>query len=280
MKDSFNMITKSKPAIDLIGEARCTGCSACANACKQSAIEMILSLEGFYRPQIDRSRCNECGICVQECPVLATERGDMTRAPWTDPKAFAAWSRNEAIHLASSSGGAFTELARLFIQRGGVVFGCGWTDDWTPTHVIARTEQDLALFRGSKYVPSSVSDALAETIRLCRNGTPVLFSGTPCQVAAARRLVTQRGEEYLTTCEVVCHGVPSLRLFRAYLQWLFGGDAVREFSFRQKSLGWQTVVAVSRGGRVHQVPLAADPFGRLALVYHLPLMEACFRCVF
>lgn len=270
----------SKPAFDLIGDARCTGCAACANVCERSATIMQMSAEGFYRPQVDRAMCNNCGVCARKCPVIAEERGDLQRVPWSEPHAFAAWSRDESIHLGSSSGGAFTELARAFLRRGGVVVGCGWSENWTPMHTCTRSEDELVAFRGSKYIPSSIGNILSEVVQFCKNGVPVLFSGTPCQVAAVKRLVPARAEEHLLTCEVICHGVPSLRLFQSYLHWLFPGDGVQEFSFRDKSLGWQTVRVVAENGKVYQSPLSADPFGRIALVYHLPLMEACFQCVF
>ena len=50
-------------------------------------------------------------------------------------------------------------------------------------------------------------------------GTAVLFSGVPCQVDGLKRYL---GKDYpnLLTCDLVCHGVPSPAVFRAYLDGL------------------------------------------------------------
>jgi len=46
----------------------CTGCGTCAVACPQTAISMVLTRYGFYKPTIDYDRCTGCGVCVKVCP--------------------------------------------------------------------------------------------------------------------------------------------------------------------------------------------------------------------
>ena len=43
----------------------CTGCSACAAVCAQSAITMQTDREGFLKPQIDTDKCMMCGVCPE-----------------------------------------------------------------------------------------------------------------------------------------------------------------------------------------------------------------------
>lgn len=269
-----------RPAIDLIGDAQCTGCSACINACSQLALELGQNSAGFYRPVVDRDKCTNCGVCALKCPVILEEQGKLERAPWIEPKAFAARSRDENIHLSSSSGGAFTEIARVILSRSGVVAGCAWGDDWMPTHILVRTDEELKELRGSKYVQSKVGVILNDIVGLCKHGIPVLFSGTPCQVAAIKHLLKPSEREHLVTCEVVCHGVPSPKVFDLYLRWLFAGGKVKNYTFRAKTKGWQTVYAQGINGKVYELPLSADPYARLGFVYHLSLMQSCFGCVF
>lgn len=269
-----------RSAIDLIGDARCTGCSACINACAQSALEFGQNSAGFYRPAVNKDKCTNCGVCALKCPVILEEQKKLEHAPWDEPKAFAAHSRDETIHLSSSSGGAFTEIAKVILNRGGVVAGCAWADNWMPTHILARTDEEVKKLRGSKYVQSRVGAILSDVVGLCKHGIPVLFSGTPCQVAAIQHLLKASEREYLATCEVVCHGVPSPKVFDLYLKWLFPDEKVEDFTFRAKTKGWQTVRVQGIDGRVYESPLAADPYGRLSLVYHLSLMQSCFNCVF
>ncbi|MBN1127097.1 MAG: Coenzyme F420 hydrogenase/dehydrogenase, beta subunit C-terminal domain [Sedimentisphaerales bacterium] len=277
---SENIVSTSNSVIDVVDDGRCTGCSACVAVCPRNALTMEMSPEGFWRPQIAREQCHNCGLCLRKCPVLLEESGDLARSPWPEPKAFAAWSCDESVRLASSSGGVFSELAKVQLKNGGAVIGCGWTDDWLPVHMIARTEHELLPLRRSKYVQSRMGEILTETLELCKEGVPVLFSGTPCQIAALKHFISLKDQDQLTTCEVICLGVPSVRVFRLYLNWLFEGELVREFSFRCKSLGLHTVKALSGSGRTYETPLSADPYGRISNVYHITLMMSCFRCVF
>ena len=47
--------------------ARCSGCSACANKCPTSAINMRYDDEGFIYPVVDESICVACGLCEKVC---------------------------------------------------------------------------------------------------------------------------------------------------------------------------------------------------------------------
>lgn len=266
--------------VDIVHDDRCTGCTVCIATCPRAALTLSLSSAGFYRPMVDRSKCNNCKLCIHKCPVIAAECGRLKRSVSVEPQAFASWSEDSDLRIGSSSGGVFSELAKAFLNEGGVVFGCCWGPNWTPMHAKATSHEGLLGMRGAKYVQSSIGDTLKEAAQLCESGVPVLYSGTPCQIAGLNLLCSQESRCYLVTCEVICHGVPSVKVFHQYLHWLFNGEAVKEYSFRSKLLGWQTVSAKSESGKKHTVQLSADPFSRLSLVYHLSLMESCFNCAF
>jgi coenzyme F420-reducing hydrogenase beta subunit len=270
-----------KPCIDIIGRERCTGCFGCKCACSTGAIEMPLDEEGFYKPVVNRAECTKCGVCQQHCPVLAYDEGRSPSNKWPEPKAFAAWTKDESLRRASSSGGMFGELARSVIDAGGSVAGCIWGPDWTPRHVLTSTWAGVGKMRGSKYVPSQVGDVYSEIInRLCQSDAPILFSGTPCQVAALEVALDQAQRERVLLAELICHGVPSLRVFHAYLKELFKGDAVVSYTFREKTFGWQSVLAESAGGRRHHLPADRDAFIRGFSVHHLYVMSSCYSCNF
>ncbi|GAJ19384.1 unnamed protein product, partial [marine sediment metagenome] len=75
--------------------------------------------EGFLVPFINNEKCIECGMCQKYCPIIEnqlTENLDI-------PISFAAWSKNAQTRIKSSSGGVFTEIAKVVINEGGVVFG-------------------------------------------------------------------------------------------------------------------------------------------------------------
>ena len=75
---------------------------------------------------------------------------------------------------------------------------------------------DIQLLQGSKYVQSDASNIYSTAIKALTNGQKVLFSGTPCQIAGMKNAVG-KNKENLFLVEVICHGVPSYRFFKRYL---------------------------------------------------------------
>ena len=108
-------------------------------------------------------------------------------------------------------------LAQKVIDEGGVVFGARFDENWDVIHDYTETESGLPAFRGSKYVQSRIGDTFIHAREFLNQGRKVLFSGTPCQIAALR-LFLRRQYENLLTIDVVCHGVPSPGVWRAYLE--------------------------------------------------------------
>ena len=50
-----------------LSKEMCTGCTACANICPVNAIKMQRDSEGFLYPEIDKSICISCELCVNNC---------------------------------------------------------------------------------------------------------------------------------------------------------------------------------------------------------------------
>lgn len=111
----------------------------------------------------------------------------------TWPRAFAARNRSEEVRRMSSSGGVFLALADEALRRGGVVYGCAYDAELRAVHVRCETMTDVLRCVGSKYVQSDLGHALRALLDDLDAGRFVLFTGTPCQVAAARRLAEGRG---------------------------------------------------------------------------------------
>lgn len=214
--------TRSEEIVDRIrqtleyinGARRCFGCGACAAACKKSAVKMELNPEGFLFPQIDSTLCVKCGACRRACPVNAPDQ-----AAASDPEFFVVRHRKPEVRQESTSGGAFSAFSDAVLARGGMVAGAVWTPDFSVRHTIAATAAERDPMRCSKYVQSDCSGVWAEVKRLLTDGREVLFTGTPCQVAALYAFLGNRPDN-LTTVDFICHGTPSPAVFKDYLNGL------------------------------------------------------------
>ncbi len=228
---------------------------------------MIPDKEGFVHPQIDTAKCVRCGRCEQVCPVL---RPHAAREPLA---VYAAKAKDDELRLQSSSGGIFSLLARQVVSNGGIVFGAGWDKSvWRVVHKSAENELELDELRGSKYVQSDTRGIYRRVKEELTTGRPVLFSGTPCQIAALRNFL---GREYdnLILVDVICHAVPSPLVWQKYLETRIrsanmtesaDGQAIRRISFRRKDCGWKRyslLLDFANGGEYRQT-LDKDPFLR------------------
>lgn len=266
--------------MELASRLTCTGCGACVDACGRSALGMKLDDEGFAVPCIDRSRCVECGACRRACPVLSP--AEKVSYPGL-PSAWAGWSSRQEMRDRSSSGGVFGELAAQVIVQGGWVAGVR-VDGVSVCHDLADTVDGVRAFVGSKYLQSEPRAIYKRVLALLREGRRVLFSGTPCQVAAMSNLAEQRGVRgALVTCDVACLGVPSRRLWQRYLDEARPG-ADQIVSFRDKQDGWLRSYAVtlstkSSGRMSRQTYEEGDLFLR-AYAGGLVMRNSCYECRF
>lgn len=207
--------------IKILNKQDCCGCSACVQRCPKQCIALHQDEEGFLYPKVDMETCIDCGLCEKVCPVLhqAEERGPL--------EVFAAKNPNEEIRHESSSGGIFTLLAEQTIDAGGVVFGVRWNEHFEAVHAYTETKEGLAAFRGSKYVQSQVGDTFKQAEQFLKEGRQVLYSGTPCQIAALK-LYLRKDYENLLVVDIICHGTPSPGVFRWYLSEEIATETARQ----------------------------------------------------
>lgn len=211
----------------------CCGCGACMNVCPVGAVSMSEDKCGYIYPKIDEKKCIRCGKCKSVCAF-------QSRQEMNEPvETFAAVSKNKVRTKKSASGGIFAAIAEEFLSKGGHVFGAAFTNDWGISHKCISTVDELHVLQGSKYAQSNTLDTFSQAKQLLEKGKRVLYSGTPCQIAGLKAFL---GKEYdnLLTIDIICHGVPSEKMLKDYLNYLSTGhkDKVDNFTFRDKSIGW------------------------------------------
>ena len=191
----------------------CTGCSACDNICPHGAIAIKPDKSGFLMPSVDESKCVGCGLCEKSCPIV----NDIELKHPEVKDAYAFWDNRTRTE--SSSGGAFSAIARWVLEHDGIVFGAAWQKDFNCCHVSCDNPEGLSALRGSKYLQSNIGETFAEARAALKQGKYVLFTDTPCQIAGLRSFLLKPYDK-LVTVDIVCHGVPSNKLFQNYIDKL------------------------------------------------------------
>ena len=260
------------PAFPLPERGSCTGCGACASGCPKGAIHMLPDREGFLYPTVTDA-CIQCGHCAHICPVRKQ------REPRPEPAVFAAWNPDAAVRQASTAGGVFPLLAEYILESGGVVFGAAFDGSQHLRHTACFRKEELWRLRGAKYVQSDLEGVFRE-VRRWLDQRAVLFSGTPCQVDGLYRYLGGRPEN-LTTCDLVCHGVPSPGVWEDMARSLEARrqQPLQAVRFRNKVAGWKDshFTAVYGDGTVDTAPLFRTEYGR-AFGRALFLRPSCYRC--
>ncbi|MDD7259841.1 MAG: Coenzyme F420 hydrogenase/dehydrogenase, beta subunit C-terminal domain [Eubacteriales bacterium] len=253
----------------------CCGCAACVQVCPKSCIAMVRDAEGFDYPKADSERCISCGLCEKVCPVSHAQA-----EPAGEPKAFAAYGPDKD-RAESSSGGIFAQLARQTLAQGGLVFGAAMAEDGkTAVHMAIDGEGDLPRLQGSKYLQSHMGNCFRQAKEALDVGRAVLFTGTPCQIEGLLHFLG-RDYENLVTADVICHGVPSEKLWQKYLNYQQHryGSRVTRVSFRDKRQGWKSfsMALTFENGKQYAKKLYFDTYLQLFL-QDLCLRPSCYAC--
>lgn len=258
----------------------CCGCQACYEACPSKCISMVSDEEGFLYPRINPADCVNCSLCERVCPQL---NSNDTKLPEAPRSCYAAISKDLQIRLLSSSGGVFSLLANKILEQNGVVFGARFDDQFAVYHSYTETPEGLPPFRGSKYAQSDLRGAYSQVRQFLQASRPVLFTGTPCQIAGLRGYLGQREYDQLYLVSVVCHGAPSPLVWKDYLYHITGGSMPTNINMRNKDKGWgpgDYRLVIRREGEEMMNTQATDTPYMRAFLTNLTLRSACYSCHF
>lgn len=253
----------------------CTGCRACEQICPSGAIKMKEDDEGFIIPKVDKTKCTNCGLCVKICPQL-----NILNIKNTNQQVIAAKSKNDEIRAKSSSGGIFSILANYVIENGGIVYGAKFDKDLNLIQKGVYDKKELDALRGSKYIQSDTLNTYKEVKQNLINKKMVLYVGTPCQIAGLKSFI---GVEYdnLITIDLICHGVPSQKLFSKYIKWIENKEKskVLSYEFRNKEKsGWGLTLKISfSDGKNKYINSNLDPYYK-SFTESKTYRECCYSC--
>lgn len=256
--------------INITNKTNCCGCEACANICPKKCITMKQDSEGFLYPVVDNNICIKCGMCTKICPIFNHRTNDYNR------KCYACFNNNIEEQLNSSSGGIFILLAKLILNKHGVVYGAAFDKNFNVHHIRISKTEDLKYLQKSKYIQSRMDTVYQEVKEDLKQNILVLFSGTSCQIEALNNFL---GKSYdtLYTQDFICHGVPSVKVWEKYLNDF---DGVKNIDFRHKNNDWKNYcVKIDSKTNNYCVNHNNDPYMK-SFLSNLNIRPSCYDCKF
>lgn len=222
--------------IKINDKSLCSGCTACKSICPRNCIVMEEDEEGFLYPAINAKKCINCGACDKVCPIKNTHFHKKDGFP----DGYLVYDSNSKWRENSAAGGGFAAIARYFIEKyHGVVFGAVYDENYRVFHTFCETTKDLYRIQKSKYVQSDLGESFANVKGFLQQNRYVLFSGTPCQIYGLKSFLKVLANSDLLYCiDLSCHGVPSPKVLKIYLQFQeqLENSKISSFKMRGKEL--------------------------------------------
>ncbi len=262
--------------ISSVKREECYGCRSCEQICPKQCISVLPDNEGFLYPSVNEGVCANCGLCVKHCPVF-NKIGD------TSPAYLGLRLKDNKELSESASGGVFAGFADYILENGGVVFGCAFDENLQAQHIKINNKAELKLIKGSKYVASNTRETYREVSEILKDYPEknVFYTGTPCQISGLYSFLGNKPEK-LFTADIICHGVPSQKLFNKYIEWLSlkANNKIIYYGFRDKDVsGWTCCGKTKTKTKTKTINGAVDPYYS-SFMRGETYRQCCYQCAF
>lgn len=266
--------------IEISNKENCCGCNACGDVCPKDSITFHVDKEGFWYPKVNMDTCIDCHLCEKVCPII--EKAEYIER-YHSPKIYAAYTIDETIRLDSTSGGIHSMLAKSIYSQHGYVGGAIYNEDHTVSHIVSSLPSQLEEIRSSKYLQSSMEGQYKEIKNLLKRGEKVFYCAAPCQIQALYKFL-RKDYDNLITCDFICRGVNSPKVFLSYMSMLekrYGSKATK-IKFKAKKWGWHnfSIRINFQNGKEYCKDRDHDLFYIGYLQYGNFARPSCYNCQF
>lgn len=256
----------------------CCGCTACAAICPVQAITFDYDSEGFLYPQIDFDKCVGCLKCEAVCAFKKDIKDPIVENQKT--KIFAAKAKNKEVVANSSSGGMFTVLSDVFLERGDIVAACKYSyesDSVVLSIISDKKSRDEA--RGSKYIQAELKNSFNKLITFLQEhkDKKALVVGTGCQIAGLDLVLKNINlRRRVVLVDLICHGAASSNLWKDYIRRIEKkqGNPLSYITFKNKRNGWEdpSIFAI-----INDTEIPIKPYSDWFYM-GWSLRESCYKC--
>ena len=263
--------------INITDKSQCTGCTACYSICGHNAITMQFDECSHIYPIVDMDKCTDCGLCEKVCPLLHKDSLPQD-VNLEELQVKAVYNKNDEVRSRSTSGGLFSLLADYIIDKGGIVCAARFDEKYHIFHDFFNSMDDVDPFRGSKYAQSDLGHVFCE-IKSYLKLRPVLFIGTPCQVAGLKKFLIKECDN-LYTCDFICMSISSGKMWDEYMADYQSSHSVKRVFFKDKRIGWhrsdwRMLIRDERGDQLCRG--GENPYF-FAYLKHYSARPSCFDC--
>lgn len=267
--------------IQIKNKVDCCGCNACGDICPTQAISFKTDIEGFWYPEVDMDKCIDCHACERVCPIINIDK--LKHNDFEKPECHSIQNKNLDDLFDSTSGSAFSALAKKMYKLGGYVGGAIFNEDYSVSEFISSDKADLEKIRNSKYVQSDSQGFYKQVRDLVKRGEKILLCGLPCQMAAVRSFL-KKDYENLIIVDLICLGINSPKILRGYLDYLEDKhhSKIVYFKHKNKELGWRklTIKAVFNNGDVEYDKNDTSYFTYVFIGTRAFSRPSCYDCKF
>lgn len=194
---------------------------------------------------------------------------------------YAAYAKDKKLRLLSSSGAIFSLLAEQILLKNGIVYGVAMSKDCRYAEFMRIDNQnDLSKLRGSKYIQAKIGNTYKQVKSDLNSGLYVLFSGTGCQINGLKLFLGEKYEK-LYCVDVICHGVPSPKLWKKYVEYVEEEEKATliNVNFRCKKYGWSDfgIKRIDGNHKTVYISKDKDPY-MLMFLRDYSLRPSCYEC--
>ena len=131
-------------------------------------------------------------------------------------------------------------LAEEMYGENAYVGGAVYNEDHTVSQIVDSNRARLEEIRSSKYLQSNAIGVYKEIRTLLKEEKKVFFCGCPCQIQALYKVLGNKEFDNLITCDFICRGVNSPKVFLKYMDMLERqhGAKATKIKFKAKKWGW------------------------------------------
>lgn len=260
------------------GAEDCCGCTACATICPVKAITFEYNSEGFLYPVINKTRCIGCLKCETVCAYKKDKKNPVSEKK--DIHIYAAKVHDKEVVKNSSSGGIFTALSDLFLERKDAVVSCIYSYDkkavvfsWLDN----KSKRNEA--RGSKYIQAEVGDAFSDIVKwlLDNPDKNMLVVGTGCQIAGLDLVLNEKKlRSRVVLVDLICHGAASSGLWKRFISNIEkkNGCKIHNITFKNKRKGWENPSVFAQ---IDNKEVSIKPFADWFYM-GWSIRESCYEC--